>query len=73
VLRQHRPSKTVAGERGKTNAPPFPTELGRCDDDSLTERTAFSPLTDFELAGNNQLSGGADMLRLRVPFDDWDR
>ncbi len=25
---------------------------------------------DFELAGKSQLSAGADMLRLREPFDD---
>lgn len=60
-------------KQGKKNAPPFPAELGRLNDDSLDERTAFSPPADFELVGNSQLSGGADMLRLRRPFDGWGR
>jgi hypothetical protein len=47
----------------------IPSGTGPRADDSLVERAAFSPPTDFELAGNSQLSAGADMLRLRRPFD----
>lgn len=48
----------------------FPAELDRRDNVSLIERGAFSVLHDLEPVGNNQLSEGADMLRLRRPLNE---
>jgi hypothetical protein len=62
-------AKTHARTKRKNNALPFPAELDRRDEDTLIECAAVSATTDFELAGNSQLSAGADMLRLRRPFD----
>ena len=55
------------------NAPnkgPFPAELDRRDSVSLIERGALSALPDLDPVGNNQLSAGADMLRLRRPLNE---
>lgn len=55
------------------NAPkeePFPAELDRRDSVSLIERGALSALLDLELVGSNQLSAGADILRLRRPLKE---
>jgi hypothetical protein len=52
------------------NEEPFPAELDRRDNVSLIERGALSALPDLELVGNNQLSAGADILRLRRPLNE---
>ena len=48
----------------------FPEELDRRDNVSLIERGALSAPVDLEPVGNNQLSEGADMLRLRRPLNE---
>jgi hypothetical protein len=52
------------------NEEPFPAELDRRDNVSLIERGALSAPPDLEPVGSNQLSAGADILRLRRPLKE---
>jgi hypothetical protein len=67
---EHKSGQDRCASQKKNNALPFPAELDRRDEDALIGCAAVSAPTVFELAGNSQLSAGADMLRLRRPFDD---
>lgn len=52
------------------NEEPFPAELDLRDSVSLIERGALSAPLDLEPVGSNQLSAGADILRLRRPLKE---